>query len=622
MKPRNTPLQILVLLTLALAAESASIAKLKEFPPTYVTPGDKVSYRLQDYFELAENEAYTFKITFESAKITPRNTSSDIPLDASLTGCSSPQIKFSVTQKLMISFCANNTKLMLVQLALNGKNPVVIGNYFESLPVDTADAGVSTKCYDADFGIGDTNSLYISCMDIQKAVAPATVDTVKSVRLIRYDMGTKKFDTSVVEANTGSPFALDKNLSIKCLVNGTNYYLVVYQKENSKLMLFTIQNADKKTLVTPSSALIDISIPANNMSRIFIVDQWMNTAVGKNPQFFIFGYLNDGKNSIGVTKVTTVWDATTHAYKSNTLISAVPIKRPTNQFLAIGQPFLEAPLPFSFIAQRIDKTTITLGGYMSLSVIGDKHTDIKEFTIPELVEDDLSIADAGFAGKFFWMSIKNTKTQSMLGIKTIQLLTFAQNYFDFKVLDGYTPQTIFDQAIYFPESPITMTRGEQKFRYNRKTDANYLVVDTTGFTESQQISFDITDGGNNNVSEDITVNIGTDLSPMKDPNNLGISGVSVNFGMGYKAFSAMRYDVYPGFAQITTKTPDIDNPGYAITFDYSIGLYTRPSVDLSAISGNFLLEHKAGESKVSISACESLLNPSKTLHCTLWKEQA
>jgi hypothetical protein len=119
------------------------------------------------------------------------------------------------------------------------------------------------------------------------------------------------------------------------------------------------------------------------MSRIFMVDQWMMSAVAKNPQFFIFGYLNDGKNSIGVTKVTTVWDATTHAYKSNTLLTAVPIRNPTDQFLAIGQPFLEAPLAFSFIAQKINKTTITLGGYMSVRVIGDKDTDIKKFIIPE-----------------------------------------------------------------------------------------------------------------------------------------------------------------------------------------------------------------------------------------------
>jgi hypothetical protein len=353
-----------------------------------------------------------------------------------------------------------------------------------------------------------------------------------------------------------------------------------------------------------------------------MVDQWMMSAVAKNPQFFIFGYLNDGKNSIGVTKVTTVWDATTHAYKSNTLLTAVPIRNPTDQFLAIGQPFLEAPLAFSFIAQKINKTTITLGGYMSLRVIGDKDTDIKKFIIPELVEADLSIADAGFAGKFFWMSIKNTKTQSLVGIKTIQLLTFAQDYFDFKALDGYTPQTIVDQAVYFPESPITMTRGEQKFRYNKKTDANYLVVDTTGFTESQQISFDISDGGNNNVPAILDVYIGTDLSPMMDTNILGDSAVSVNFGFDDKAFSAMRYDVYPGFAQITTKTPDIDSSAYAITFDYKIPLTPRAEVDLAAIAGNFLLEHKAGESKVSISACQFGLNPSKTLHCTLWKEQA
>jgi hypothetical protein len=224
----------------------------------------------------------------------------------------------------MISFCDDGAKLMIVQLALNDKNPAVIGNYFKALPVDSGEAGVSTKCYDADFGIGDTNSLYVSCVDIQKAVAPATVDTVKSVRLVRYDMGTRNFDAAVVGANTGSAFTLDKNLSIKCLVNGTNYYLVVYQKEGSKLILFTIQNADKKTLVAPSSALIDISIPAIKMSRIFMVDQWMISATRKNPQFFIFGYLNDEKNSIGVTKVTTVFDATTHAYTSNTLVKAVP----------------------------------------------------------------------------------------------------------------------------------------------------------------------------------------------------------------------------------------------------------------------------------------------------------
>lgn len=513
MRPRNRPLQILLLLTLALLAQSAAIAQLKEFPKTYITPGDKVSYRLQDYFQLADNTAYTFKTTFDSAKITPRNISSDIPWDASLTGCGSPLVKSSLTQKIMISFCDDGTKLMIAQLALNGKNPAVIGNYFKALPVDSGDAGVTTKCYDADFGIGDTNSLYISCMDTQKAVAPATVDTVKSVRLVTYNVGARDFDFTVVEPNTGSALALGKNLSIKCLVNGTNYYLVVYQKEGSKLMLFTIQNADKKTLVTPSSALIDTSVAATNMSRIFMVDQWMSSAVGKNPQFFIFGYLNDGKNSIGVTKVTTVWDATTHAYKSNTLVNAVPIKHQTDQFLAIGQPFLEAPLPFSFIAQKINNTTITLGGYMSLRVIGDKDTDFRDFTIPELVGDDLSIADVGFAGKYFWMSIKNTKTQSILGIKTIQLLTFAQNYFDFKELDGYTPETIIDQAVYFPDSPITLTKGEQKYRYNKKDDANYLVIDTTGYTMNQQISFDISDGGNMNVSENFTVYIGTDLSP-------------------------------------------------------------------------------------------------------------
>jgi hypothetical protein len=233
----------------------------------------------------------------------------------------------------------------------------------------------------------------------------------------------------------------------------------------------------------------------------------------------------------------------------------------------------------------------------------------------------LSIADAGFAGKFFWMSIKNTKTQSLVGIKTIQLLTFAQDYFDFKALDGYTPQTIVDQAVYFPESPITMSRGEQKFRYNKKTDANYLVVDTTGFTESQQISFDISDGENNNVLAILDVNIGTDLSPMTDTNFLGDSAVSVNFGLDDKAFFAMRYDVYPGFAQITTKTPDIESSAYAITFDYKIPLTQRAKSDLAAIAGNFLLEHKAGESKVSINACQFGVDPRKTIWCTFWKDQ-
>jgi hypothetical protein len=136
--------------------------------------------------------------------------------------------------------------------------------------------------------------------------------------------------------------------------------------------------------------------------------------------------------------------------------------------LAIGQPFLEVPLPYSFIAQKVNNTQIALGGYFSNQVIGNKGADFKLFTIPELVADDLSIADAGFAGKYFWMRIKNTKTQSMLGIKTIQLLTFAEKYFDFKELDGYTPETIIDQAVYFPDSPITLTKGEQKYRYNKK----------------------------------------------------------------------------------------------------------------------------------------------------------
>jgi hypothetical protein len=98
---------------------------------------------------------------------------------------------------------------------------------------------------------------------------------------------------------------------------------------------------------------------------------------------------------------------------------------------------------------------------------------------------------------------------------------------------------------------------------------------------------------------------------------MGISAVSLNFGMDYRAISPMRYNVYPGFAQITTSTPDFDSSAYAITFDYKIPLTPRDPVDLAKIAGNFLLEHKAGESKVSISACQAGLS----LNCTLWKEQ-
>jgi len=251
-------------------------------------------------------------------------------------------------------FC-QDSKMSLTHLALNSNSPVVLRT--EVIPIVSSTVeGTTTMCHDAEFGIGDLSSIYISCLDYTQTAVykkmkitdnDTTMDrfmndlkaknynddfvktkevnkfvystlTVSGVRLFRYDLSSSTFDDAITDENQSNLFIATNNepLRIKTLSNATNYFIVVYQRNNNKMKLFTIDHTSKKTINTPKAADIDLS-NGQNIARIFKVDQWTTMATGiLEVKFVIFGYLNGDKPTLVNLLTTTVFDATTHAYTS------------------------------------------------------------------------------------------------------------------------------------------------------------------------------------------------------------------------------------------------------------------------------------------------------------------
>lgn len=387
---------------------------------------------------MKQDKLYSFTSTkTDAVSFTSMFTTSTLVSDEQLTLCSKPFIRDNGTKRLIISFC-DKGKISVTIMTMCDENPVKTENVVLSME---ADAGVVPTCFDADLLF--TDSLYISCKNTPQSPSinwikeelyqESTYGTElgnqslqqsvqNTISIYRYDLTAKTFDTPEKVIDTNSHLPGTTALNIKTLFSATKPFLVVYQKDSPYLMFFSI-DLDSQKIVTNSKFDVDLTDAKVNGTNVMFVYQFQSNAQKITPTVFMYTQEKTTNNFL-VAKVIFEFDGTTITgctlskmpaglYKD---LSATP-------FMAVGQPFITAPIVFGFIANQKDSKTVALGSFMANNGIDNASSDMKDFQVPMIAQDpSLTFGSSGFSKYHFWTEIISTASaRHVVGLYTINL---------------------------------------------------------------------------------------------------------------------------------------------------------------------------------------------------------
>jgi len=249
----------------------------------------------------------------------------------------------------------------------------------------------------------------------------------------------------------------------------------------------------------------------------------------------------------------------------------------------------------------------------------------------------LEIGECGMVGNYVWISVVD-QNKKIKGIKTIQLLTLEQKYFNFENVWSTNAGDI-TGALFLPLSVFAYGNG--KLTYLNKSDINYLTVESDKFASKKDLALradntysiilNIDDGTNKtNLSFIATVLTTTTLKPLKNPNVRGATMTGINFNKSKKTVAQLPYSVFPGNSQINVENSNaVDyNVELEYVFDANINFINQPK---SLKTSNQVLDIKQVENwlvtftknskthQFNFYNCETELTQTKLVNCHYWK---